>query len=116
MSEVRLPAPVAATLVPDVDDRADLPGAFGYYVHAATGDSVMRGLIYVCPCGCGVLHALPFHPLTADDKRHGRAGWRFDGHRERPTLSPSILSHEGGTKDGPTHWHGYLRKGFWTQA
>lgn len=115
MSEVRLPAPVKATHVPDVDERLDLPGAFGYYVHKDSGDAVMRGLIYVCPCGCGVPHALPFHPLSADDVKYDRHGWTWDGNHEVPTLSPSIRSHEDG-RDGPTHWHGYLTAGFFTQA
>ena len=115
MSEVSLPAPVKATLVPDVNDRTDLPGAFGYYVHADTGDDVMRGLIYVCPCGCKEMHALPFHPLSADDLKNDRHGWTWDDNRETPTLSPSVLSHDGG-RDGPTHWHGFLKAGMWVQA
>lgn len=116
MAEVRLPAPVKATRVDDIDEVRLLPGAFEYYVHDDTGPDVMRGIIYDCPCGCGDLHALPFHPLSEDDKKNGRAGWTWDGNREAPTLTPSILSHEGGTKDGPTHWHGFLTAGFFTQA
>lgn len=115
MAEVILPGPVKATLVADIDDRTGLPGAFGYYVHADTGDGVMRGMIYCCPCGCSVLHALPFHPLSADDIKNERHGWTWDTNRDAPTLSPSVLSHDGG-REGPTHWHGWLRAGVWEQA
>lgn len=36
--------------------------------------------------------------------------WQWDGNRDAPTLSPSIL-HWGGGKDAPATWHGYLRAG-----
>lgn len=114
MSEVRLPAPVRAVLVDDTLEGP--PGCFEFYVHSDTGPGVMRGLIYKCPCGCGTIHALAFPPLSADDLKYGRAQWAWDGSREAPTLTPSILSHEGGTKDGPTHWHGWLQAGMWNQA
>ncbi len=42
---------------------------------------------------------------TEDNK----AAWEWDGNREAPTLSPSILVHGG--KDQPDQWHGYLRSG-----
>jgi hypothetical protein len=35
--------------------------------------------------------------------------WKWDGNKESPTLSPSILVHANeGTTEG---WHGYLRDG-----
>lgn len=114
MAEVRLAAPVKAVRVDDVEDAA--PGAFEFYTRSETGPDVMRGLIYVCPCGCGQPRALAFHPLAEDDQKNGRHGWTWDGNRETPTLSPSILSHEGGTREGPTHWHGHLQAGFFVQA
>lgn len=113
MPEVRLPAPVLANRSLDVD-HDHRPGAFGFYIH---GDPlVMRGLIYRCPCGCDALHALPFHPLSADDLKHGRAGWTWDGNEAAPTLSPSIVSHDETGPERPVHWHGFLRSGFWVQA
>lgn len=105
MSEVRLAAPVEATRSEDIDED-ETPGAFGYYVHGGSED--YRGMIYRCPCGCGRLGALPFHPLGGDDKKHYRDGWHWDGNRDKPTLTPSV-HHVG-------HWHGYLRDGFWVQA
>lgn len=48
---------------------------------------------------------LPIKP-TPD----GRAFWNWDGNREAPTLTPSIL-HWGNGRDEPATWHGYLRDG-----
>ena len=36
--------------------------------------------------------------------------WEWDGNRETPTLTPSIL-HWGGGKNQPPTWHGFLRNG-----
>jgi Family of unknown function (DUF6527) len=44
-------------------------------------------------------------PLTGDI----HPMWQWDGNREAPTLSPSILVMGG--KDRPARWHGYLRAG-----
>jgi hypothetical protein len=107
VSEVHLLAPVKAMLVGDIDERSNLPGAFGYYIHRDSGDEP-RGIIYSCPCGCGRLGSLAFRPLSEDDVKHKRASWEWDKNREEPTLSPSV-HHVG-------HWHGYLRKGMWVQA
>lgn len=35
--------------------------------------------------------------------------WQWDGIKEAPTLSPSILVHGG--KGQPDRWHGFLRAG-----
>lgn len=104
MGEVRLPAPVKATLVADVDQRLGVPGAFNFYVaYGEPQDAAPKGLIYVCPCGCGEQGSLAFRLPGAD-----RPSWIWDGNRETPTLEPSV-HHVG-------HWHGYLRSGFWVQA
>lgn len=102
MSEVKLPAPVKATLVDDVDEQTGTPGAFGFYInHGAPEGSPPAGLIYVCPCGCGLLGGLAFRPGAPP-------AWHWDGNREAPTLSPSV-HHVG-------HWHGWLRAGMWLNA
>lgn len=36
--------------------------------------------------------------------------WKWDGNREAPTLTPSIL-HWGGGRGEPATWHGYLTAG-----
>lgn len=106
MAEVRLPAPVKATFVPDME--IPLPtggaaaGAFEFYLnYGDPPDAAPKGMIYVCPCGCGETGALAFRPAPSPS-------WEWDGNREAPTLSPSV-HHVG-------HWHGYLRGGFWVQA
>jgi len=45
-------------------------------------------------------------PIVPQDNK---AAWQWDGNREAPTLSPSILVHGG--KEQPARWHGFLRAG-----
>jgi hypothetical protein len=40
----------------------------------------------------------------------GAVSWTWDGNREAPTLSPSILVWGEG-RDKPATWHGFLRAG-----
>ncbi len=48
--------------------------------------------------------------VLAIKPRSDQAYWYWDGDREAPTLSPSILHYGKGRKEPPT-WHGYLRAG-----
>jgi hypothetical protein len=41
---------------------------------------------------------------------HGQKCWEWNGSKEVPTLTPSIL-HWGGGKGQPATWHGYLTDG-----
>lgn len=69
-------------------------------------------VLFGCPCGCGTLQGVHIKPYPADN-RDGHAIWQWDGNRECPTLTPSILIHqlnELGEKIGE-HWHGYLTAG-----
>ena len=91
MTEVRLPAPVRATMVEDIDDST-VAGAV---------EIRETGLAFRCPCGCERESWLPFRPEASPS-------WEWDGNREAPTLSPSV--HNVG------HWHGFLKSGWWTQA
>lgn len=101
MAEVKLPAPVRATLVPDIDERLATPGAFNFYIgFRDPPGAAPKGMVYVCPCGCGQQGALEFKPAPSPS-------WTWDGNREAPTLHPSI-HHVG-------HWHGWLQKGFFRQ-
>jgi len=45
-------------------------------------------------------------PLTAEagERLHDGSHWNWDGNREAPTITPSIL-------DVVTGWHGYMRAG-----
>lgn len=106
MTEVRLAAPVKATLVDDAL-TAGIAGAFSF--EESEDKAKCWGFLRaLCPCGCEAFHRLPIGLATKPEKVDGRATWRWDGNRAAPTLSPSI-HHIG-------HWHGYLRAGFWVQA
>lgn len=94
-------AGVIAQRVNDIDDRRAQPGAFEFYV-AQSGDPSPVGMTYCCPCGCGLIGALPFKPERSPS-------WTWDGDPEKPTLHPSV-HHK---IDGKTHWHGWLTKGVW---
>jgi len=50
-------------------------------------------------------------PIVKQGETHPKQKpWTWDGNKEAPTLSPSIL-HWGNGKDKPASWHGYLRAG-----
>lgn len=60
-------------------------------------------LIVLLPCGeseHGETAALPLRPATPE-----HPSWEWNGNRDKPTLSPSILHR------GVCAWHGYLRDG-----
>lgn len=100
MPEVRTP-PVGAQRFDDIDDVRGKAGAFEYYKH---GDRYPAGMIFCCPCGCGIMSSLQFRPASHED----RASWEWNGNMDAPTLSPSV--HNVG------HWHGWLRDGVWTSV
>lgn len=57
-----------------------------------------------------ILVRLPSHDASGIAALPVEAGappprWNWDGNREKPTLTPSILHH------GNPEWHGYLREG-----
>ena len=72
----------------------------GSYTFESTG----KGLLYICPCGCGKMGFVGFRGKVTPP----RPSWEWDGNEESPTLSPSI--HDVG------HWHGFLKQGQWTIA
>lgn len=74
-------------------------GAPGSYAFEADD----RGLFYLCPCGCGAQGFLPFRGRAEGV----HASWEWDGKRDTPTLSPSVLRTAG------CRWHGYLQRGVW---
>lgn len=116
MSEVRLQAPVRATLIEERKFWSDggdpvAPGsiAFSQQGSYARPDLVWDVMWYACPCGCGSHGCLPIgNGFKPDRGTVGRGTWHWDGNREAPTLSPSV-NHIG-------HWHGWLRNGMWVQA
>ena len=53
---------------------------------------------------------LPISPSDGIKNVYGQNCWAWNGNKESPTLSPSIL-HWGDGKDKPASWHGFLRDG-----
>lgn len=53
---------------------------------------------FTCPCGCGMITALPVQPVSPD-------GWHWDGNEKSPSINPSIRQMQG------CKWHGYVTKG-----
>lgn len=82
-----------------IDDEST-PGAFCYYNRKDEEDiSVVGGLVFVCPCGCGTQGSLNF--------TEGKSPlWKWNGKVDSPTLHPSILQ-------GSCGWHGWLEDGHW---
>lgn len=84
----------------------------GYY--GDPPDAKPAFLLYKCPCGCGDYGALQLAGEYAREvKEPERAKWTWDGNREAPTLTPSILHYNTGPNGerAGEHWHGYLKAG-----
>lgn len=75
------------------------PGAFKFTTR--DGYPGPAGMNFWCPCGCEALLAVSFVPPHS---------WKWDGNREKPTVTPSILHMEG------CRWHGYLRAGVFEEC
>jgi len=73
----------------------------GDYAFAQTGD----GLFLFCLLpGDSNMHGLPLEK----GKVHDRPCWNWDGDKQNPSMTPSILAYG---PDGKAFWHGYLRNG-----
>lgn len=94
-------AAVKAVAVDNVFEayQAGRRGAFEFFADAqpeAEGSAgAVARLRFVCP-GCGELGGINF----------SAGGWTWDGNREAPTCTPSILHDKG-----RCGWHGYLTAG-----
>lgn len=102
-------ASVPAKLVEDLDGAP--PGAFEFYSYG--GKIADAGIIIKCPCGCPAEIAMPFKRWNETDER---PVWQWDGNRERPTATPSLLIYqlaEGTGERVGEHWHGFLTAGEW---
>lgn len=88
-----------AVLVDEVDADGLAPGSYAFFT-AYTEPRAIRGMIFVCPCGCG--DRSPVH-FTTGETTHPR--WTWNGNREKPTLTPSL------NKTSGCLWHGYLTDG-----
>lgn len=94
-----------AAFTQDMDFDGPVPaGTFEFY----DGPGPDAGILFGCPCGCGQMKAVAFR--SHNDRR---PLWAWDGNRESPTLTPSILIYQmndAGEKTGE-HWHGFLTAG-----
>lgn len=89
-----------AILIDSIMDalKAGQRGAFKFWVRGDNPpdhDGTPDGLNFVCP-GCGEMGGIQFSP----------SGWMWDGNRDAPTCTPSIL-HDVAS----CGWHGYLTAG-----
>lgn len=89
-----------AIIVNDIDNT-DVPGA----IELRELDGIVAGIAFRCPCGCSHQAWLP---VDRQDHPHS---WIWDGNRDAPTLTPSIL--QSGL---PCKWHGFLTAGEWRQC
>lgn len=82
-------------------------------VHDVEGDQGLK--TFWCPgCECG--HYFRAAPSPSDSPFAGNAIWTWDGNREAPTVSPSILVQYDGSDAGidgapPKRCHFFLRAG-----
>lgn len=104
MSEVRLPAPVEATVDP-LFLQQEWEAAHRFVPGSFAIPDAGKSLWFACRCGCNDVRHLPL----------GEGGWAWDGNRAQPTLAPSIFMYVGPDGRDP-HWHGFLRAGMWVQA
>lgn len=88
--------------------RKDVAAGAAWWIHHL-GDHENRisHLRFSCPCGCGDLITVPVYQ---NKNLEGDYGWKWDGNKELPTLSPSIQKLNG------CKWHGHLTKGIFDQA
>lgn len=80
-------------------DQCNEPGEF-FLTEPNEAEGGVRRLSFRCPCGCGDLCGIRVN----DDGSTRNYAWAWDGNKESPTTTPSILIN----KD---HWHGYLTAG-----
>lgn len=76
---------------------------------AAKWDDESSHLDYVCPCGCKEIRSLP---VKTSDKEP--SFWKWDGNRDKPTITPSIRHVP--YKPGACNWHGFVTNGEWVNA
>jgi hypothetical protein len=103
-------ATVPARFTLEFGDDDDTPaGAWHFYTHYGDEEGAPpKGMLFICPCGCGALRAVAF-----EGSQPKKPMWSFNGDVEKPTLTPSILIYqhdESGARVGE-HWHGWLTDG-----
>jgi len=69
----------------------------GDYIFHPVNDPKPAFLHFLCPCGCGKFAGISLKPVHPH-------GWDWNGDKDKPTATPSILIDRD-------HWHGYLTDG-----
>lgn len=101
-------ATVSAVFVDDLGDIAPAGHWHFYGIYGEPNDAPPAGMLFGCPCGCGMTHSAAFRSTNPN-----RPTWGFNGDKEKPTLTPSLnvlQTDEAGNRTGE-HWHGWLRDG-----
>lgn len=90
----------------DYEDREHIPAGLVEFCDAYSGEKDVA-ILFGCPCGCGSLQAVNIKPMD------NHPTWNWNGNREQPTLTPSILIHQLDDKCNKIgeHWHGFLTAG-----
>lgn len=73
--------------------------------HAYDGEEVDYLMLW-CP-GCEDLHQITTR------RTDGAGVWTWDGNREQPTISPSILVNQGKAHPGKEICHSFVQNGQW---
>lgn len=100
-------ATVPAVYVDDLGDRQNITAGEFNFCDGYDGTKDV-GIMFGCPCGCGAAQFIHVKPYAEP-----RPLWTWDGNRESPTCTPSILIHQmndAAEKVGE-HWHGFLTAG-----
>jgi len=79
----------------------DALSAPGRFMFAGNPGDQPTDLIFVCPCGCGVISSVT---LSTSPRSDGPR-WAWNGNSDSPTLTPSIRKLNG------CLWHGFLTDG-----
>jgi len=67
-------------------------------------------VLFGCPCGCGDMRCVDIYQ---NGEKPPSPSWLWDGNKENPTLSPSLLLYKDNHQE---HWHGYLRNGVFEEC
>ena len=109
--QVKIDAPVLATLDPELRNKA-FARMGGETVEAARGAVLVEEsdghelLWFCCPCGCGDIRHFAVNNPT---------GWELKN-PPCPTIKPSIFTYVSIEGRSSPHWHGFLQAGIWVQA
>lgn len=95
---------LAASLYGDMRPNP-MPPAGSFFISEYEGDGQV--IEYICPCGCGKANMVT---LYLDNCRSEQHGWKWNGDRDRPTLSPSLQQYTA------CRWHGHIRNGVFEEC